>query len=503
MDPQPSLVEAPKSPLLRIPIEVIIHIASYLTTPEYGMFRLVCRHTEHNLFNSFVQEFFAKREFMLTEFSLQTLLDISKSRLRIYLKYLIINLERPTLRQYPHVIVQIHQGTANSIQAIQHNRLQEEYLSHQGLIASGQDLELLTQALRNLPTLHTISLRDFFRCGRYRDGGDCCWHAYGAPTLVRETGIGYIQPSFRTQYRHEGMDGDFKTYARRTFWTILRAMGKAKEMSSLPQLEVILRNSWLPDDAFSIPRYFEPTILPVLQNLKVLFLDLGHNSFPTIISTEGRQKNHSFLHLAAFLSKALSLEHLRLNFRNCPGSEARDILQWFADVPTPSEYLPLALGNQSNVPGNLPELPHTPQFPHLVQLDIGMVEIELPLLLAIYMRYRESLRKISLHRVTLHSPPKSPPRPPNSWREFLHHITRLDFNLSTLRLSSLKERCKNSHSTLEFKFPGQREGEDRSTREWNGRDWNYASREFIQSMVTIGPGQQWLYAPDSDSDDEV
>lgn len=49
------------SPLLRLPQELLIRVASYLTTPELGNLRVVCKEVESRLFESFAYEFFHKR----------------------------------------------------------------------------------------------------------------------------------------------------------------------------------------------------------------------------------------------------------------------------------------------------------------------------------------------------------------------------------------------------------------------------------------------------------
>lgn len=47
--------------LLRLPQELLIRVASFLTTPELGHLRRVCKDVESRLFESFAQEFFRKR----------------------------------------------------------------------------------------------------------------------------------------------------------------------------------------------------------------------------------------------------------------------------------------------------------------------------------------------------------------------------------------------------------------------------------------------------------
>ena len=69
------MVTAPD--LLRLPPELMLRISTYLTTVELGNFRLTCKDVERNLFKSFALEFFTKRQFMITQFSLEALAGIA------------------------------------------------------------------------------------------------------------------------------------------------------------------------------------------------------------------------------------------------------------------------------------------------------------------------------------------------------------------------------------------------------------------------------------------
>jgi hypothetical protein len=64
--------------LLTIPLELLIYISSFVSTPDLASLRLACKQTEKSLYEWFSEEFFVKKQFMLTQPSLQTLIDISK-----------------------------------------------------------------------------------------------------------------------------------------------------------------------------------------------------------------------------------------------------------------------------------------------------------------------------------------------------------------------------------------------------------------------------------------
>ncbi|KAI2472993.1 hypothetical protein F4781DRAFT_257636 [Annulohypoxylon bovei var. microspora] len=492
MDAQSSHGED-QSRLPMIPPEVMLQISSYLTTSEYGNLRSVCRQIEKSLFQPFAREFFTKRQFMLTEFSLEALVDISKSRLGPSLTSLIISLERPKGDFH-------HRGTNMELDdldgALKYNRLYEECISHQILISSGRDVELLTEALRNLPNLQTIGLRDFFSPGRWRDGDSGFWHTYGAPTFWEETNAHPEQPRF-IRPPHAPLEVH-ATYISHTFLAILRSLGNAKETHQAPELQVILRACYLPPPSFNIPRYLEPTILPVLQDLKVLFLDLGPVSFSKLtVSNGGRLEGFTYagLPLARFLSKMPSLEHLRLNFRDCNISESKDILQWFAQVPQSSSIV--SDGQDiDNVQGRIPKL-STPAFPRLKKLDIGMVTVGLPLLLSVLKRYKSSLRAISLHKVTLDSPSRQVSGKVNLWCKLFSQTTKLGLALDSIHLSFIRQRYNNISYSVEFKRPDHGPNIHPFCKGWTGFDLERASQEFIDSMIIHWPDDEEM------EDDEI
>jgi hypothetical protein len=71
--------------------ELLLIIASHLSTADYGNLRRTCSAIEKLLFEDFAVHFFTTRQFMLTYPSLQALVDISKHEsLAPYLRKVII-----------------------------------------------------------------------------------------------------------------------------------------------------------------------------------------------------------------------------------------------------------------------------------------------------------------------------------------------------------------------------------------------------------------------------
>ncbi|KAI1802850.1 hypothetical protein F4811DRAFT_527791 [Daldinia bambusicola] len=484
-------------PLLEIPLEVLLQISSYLTTPEYGNLRLVCRRLEVSLLKAFTHEFFTKRQFMISEFSLGALLDISKSRFASSISHLIISLERPPTLPNLAVHMQIF---SDAEQAIAYNKVREEFMSHQALITTGRAFEILSEALCNLPNLETIGLRDFNSSGRYRDGGDNAWHAYGAPTFSRETNQVLEQPRFSRNHMDSNLVEPRIQYVSYVFMTLLRALGKAGETHVRTQsethcptrFEIILRSCHLPSQAFNLPHYLEPSVVPFLNDLKTLFLDLGWASFSTlVVSRGGSYEGYLGLPLVALLSKTPSLEHLRLNFRHCAVDETKHLFQWLTSPPKTPGSLDLSTStvnqgtNGNTIQGSLPRIPPTPAFQHLKELEIGLVTIEPSQLLSIYKRVKPSLRIIALHKVTFTTQSQivTPDRV-NLWSAFFGQMVKLKFNLTAIRLTFLRQAHSMSSYPVLFKRKNQLPTIPNYYMEWTGNDCKFIAHCTLYTHKT-------------------
>lgn len=80
--------------LISFPLELLILVSSHLSTPDLGSLRRTCKHIERSLYETFAKEFFTKKQFMLTQPSLQALVDISNHHsLSKQLEHVIIGLE--------------------------------------------------------------------------------------------------------------------------------------------------------------------------------------------------------------------------------------------------------------------------------------------------------------------------------------------------------------------------------------------------------------------------
>lgn len=64
--------------LTTLPVELLLSVTSYLTTPDYSSLRLTCKALRDASQQSWATEFFTTRQFSLQTFSLETLVAISQ-----------------------------------------------------------------------------------------------------------------------------------------------------------------------------------------------------------------------------------------------------------------------------------------------------------------------------------------------------------------------------------------------------------------------------------------
>jgi hypothetical protein len=125
---------------------------------------------------------------MFTEFSLQALVDISKSRMSSRLGHVIIGLERPSMNQYGASPAPNQQPDIY----VKSNRFRQEYIDHMALLATNQDIEMLAEAFSKLPNLEIVGIRDFYSRSRNRDFPNNQWKSMSisfsgrAPNWKRE-----------------------------------------------------------------------------------------------------------------------------------------------------------------------------------------------------------------------------------------------------------------------------------------------------------------------------
>lgn len=487
----------PTTPFSKVPIEVLLRISSSLTTPELGNLRLTCKSIEQSLFNTFMREFFTKRQFMLTEQSLQALVDISNSRLSDCLDHVVIGLDFFDYRRF------------SPMEVAQENAYRQAYADHRTLVSSGQDVVMLTEAFRNLKNLQTVGIRDYHSREReHRDGYGATWASYGATTIRKETGVDLLAKT-NTQEAQE--------YANKVMITLFTALGNARARPKT--FEMLRRQMCIPNDnAFNLfTNYLKPKVVPVLEGLQTFILVANVGSGPNRgiavpIPGQPTQKDHNRYDclLCHFLTHLTNVKHLRINFFNARGGVEK-LLNWLSS-PSPSPSLPSSATLTPPATSPMLALPPSPSFACLEELNFGFCDVETKALLDVVRKFAAKLKRLELYRVTLIN---RQPHNPNDTGDDLR--ARYKFNVWAKMLKSLREVpgldlehikialpnqiSAGMHARVSFYGKGSNEKED-PTQEYTGIDWKHYVGELAQRVKPDPPPSYPGYDDDGDDDDD-
>lgn len=398
------------APILRLPLELLVSIAAGLTTPELCALRLTCRLVEELLYVTFTSEFFTKKQFMITDVSLQALIDISRSRLGLNLRHLHIGLDR-----FPD---RLRQPLADDDR---HRKFRQRYSDYLILWDTGTHRTMLTEALRNLSNLEEIVIRDFNSHKRTRDGPNAEWTSYGANTIFNETGVRLKQGG--------SIPG---RGCSQTFAVVLLALGDAAVCPKGIQVMSHNRNR-LWDYAFHIPRFMEPSVAPVLDKLEKLHLSidlswmssLSESANDALVTGRPQSDTHSDTQLLRrFLRRTPNLKDLRINERWDQNPSLSDFLEWLA-APAPSQDYASSAGDEGDK-----MTPPPVALSHLEHLSLGCMIVGPQTLLQVIRKFAPHLQGLELWKISLHrslppgSDPNDPPRS-NFWVDFMNQLKQV------------------------------------------------------------------------------
>lgn len=274
---------------------------------------------------------------MISPWSLQALVDISRHHaLGPRITHLVIGLDNLS------VLIAAHPFLFPALDLDQHTEHLQPADSQQYFLETGGAVELLTQALVNLPNLQTVDLRTFNSRTRYRDNGR--WASYG-----------HSESPHWTRYIDNGAvltgDADFSAgFVRQIFRSVLIALGRSN--SSIHGLEVLSKNATcLTDKAFTLFPELDcvPHQLPgVLSRLTKLHLDvdlarglskpLDLSQRPQASTSTPKTAAEAFdpasSNLRRFLNLTPNLTWLRLNFSHSGGyATGARLLTWLSLSP--------------------------------------------------------------------------------------------------------------------------------------------------------------------------
>ncbi|KFY12552.1 hypothetical protein V491_06743 [Pseudogymnoascus sp. VKM F-3775] len=464
-----------------MPLEVFLQVSSYLTTPDLGSLRLTCKHAEASLFETFAREFFSKKQFMLSETSLQALIDISNhERLSQFLSHVIIGLDS-------FESASIRRGFNQTADAGT-NRYNAGLVDEHTLLNAGLDREMLAQAFRNLPNLHTVGLRDYSSRGRVRDDGQ--WHSYGSTTIFQETGVRLLQ--FRLPYVRD----EDTQFASRAFASILYALGQS---GAKPQVfEILLRKTGLglPYDAFKISNFFKPSVTPLLSSLDTLLLTMGPKSPENDTgANDDPDVEYPDFPLREYFCHTPNLTHLRINFQSALHSNPHRFMVWLG-----RPVLQTASINPSPAP-QLSKSPDPIALSRLQRLDIGMLTISPRVLLTIIHKFKPTLRSLSLWKIDLKPEDhhQQGRKRTSAWPRVFARVSDLDY----LSVGCIGQVFRTQHQRMGFKRPAGQTGEPNLTRTCSVQSdmENFINNLVADAVVTYPEGDN-LSDYDDDDDDE-
>lgn len=390
---------------------------------------------------------------MITAFSLQTLVDISRhATLGPCLTHLIIGLD-------------YYKGIENqfALTLDDYQQFQDASDAQELLLDTGRALQLLTTALINLPNLNSIDIRNFNSRTRYRDfyhsenSNNICpaWKSYGYSEIPQWTS--HLSFPNRSLTGNDGIG--CSVFVNRVFRVILTAL--AESASPLRSLEVLIRSSHqlhvmaLTGGGFAVHPILDdgtPTNLPsVLSRLTKVHLDvnLGLESLPSIgpyrapiqdardmpeCATE--VSDPASTNLRKFLALTKNITWLRLNNRDYSLGSAVRFMSWLALNPE-KPFGPNAEAHwcSSNpAPVSLP----------LRRLDLGNMRLNSNTLELLFKKFDKLecvfFREIHLHPVTVPRDEVADGQQNASvWATFFRNLPTVASNLKRIHLSNLSE----------------------------------------------------------------
>jgi hypothetical protein len=439
-------------PLQSVPLEVLLRITYWLKTPDFGSLRATCKSLETMLFNPFAEEFFARKQFMITDFSLQALIDISKSRMGPRIRRLQFGLEQIKRECLFHTS----------------DHVVEMFANQAALWNSGAQVRMMSEALFNLENLQDVVIRDFNSQSRNRDYPDNTWHSYGY-TAARDAGADFNL----TRRGYATMGTEVFDPAARTFTSLLQALGEAGQRPKALELMFRQGNN-LGDASFAIPSFLQPTVVPVLQNLETLHLcvALGRGTMTGEVN-----ENDGAQFLCRFLSYTSKLKNLRINGLRTLNPGMDRLLKHLADP-----NLPVA------------GLGHGISLPHLTELSLGMMEIDKALFISVFKTLATSLVSLEFWRVLMVGiiDPEEYAADPKSvkpiWHDFCQELIQIpNLNLRHIMLGCLEDVNRASRPFDRKKLVFHGNGDSSEKLAYTGPDWKRFMQERLPTLKYESP----------------
>jgi hypothetical protein len=407
----------PTSAFASLPLELIEKITRKLPTRDIVSLRQTCSLVEHKMRYCFAVDFMSKKQFMVSTHSLNALQEIARDEtFSSTLRHLIIGTDQFDGSK-AHMVADDVRGDFLDCWADQAN-----------ILVTGQWRAQLTEALKSLPNLATIDIRDFNSKTRYRDGPEAVFRSLGSTRLADKFGDG--TSSAFTAYISSHMHNNMVQIQDIVFQNTLLAM--AESGTNCKSIEVITRHCGLQQSAFTVT----PATLPVIEKLEKLHIVMDTRQAGLM----------AFRPLKTLLAAAKNLKSLRINMngsppRNYHHTYAGDLEDWISGKTADTGE------------GAIP----CPTF-KLERLELGIMDIHLDSANALFDRFAPTLKNAVLWKVTLSQEPSGPTDTAHShlWVDFLRARKAAAANgavLGKLELGpprALHERCGYVNAPVYF-----------------------------------------------------
>lgn len=360
--------------LEQLPLEILQNTTHYLTTPEYGNVRLLCKSLESKTFDFWAKEFFAIRQFGAISLSLQALVSMSKqAALAPYVRKLIMTPLGPFFQDDSD-------GTRfwenEEFRNIKDDEIFDD-LVH--FISTGKCYSMLLEALRNFKNCSVIELRNYhstWKGGRTRDSTS--WKWYGANTFASMMDVHSDHRALRGPvYPHQ---------LSRGFRQLISAAANA-QMRPTEIIAHFSTRSGLDGDAFQIPISEKSAYAECLARVEHLKLDIRYLD-------NGMLRNRN--NLCHFMVLMPMLKSIRLNF--CSSDMAVHSLLNFGTAGGAVD------GNRTI----------SIALPTLSVVELGFARTTHDILLDLLLQFH-GVSSITLHRIDLIV---------GSWNSLLHSLSK-------------------------------------------------------------------------------